>query len=158
MAWSAPRTWVTGEVVSAAMMNTNIRDNTNALIAQSAHVATSETTTSTTYVDLATVGPSVTVDTGDRTSVLLIFGQLTQNNTANSGGRSTVVVSGATTITAADNWFAGLISATANAHGVPCCVYSVAVNAGSNTFKMQYRANTSGTATFLNRSLAVMIL
>ena len=27
MAWSAPRTWVTGEVVTAALMNAEIRDN-----------------------------------------------------------------------------------------------------------------------------------
>jgi len=27
MAWTAPRTWVTGEVVTAAMMNTHVRDN-----------------------------------------------------------------------------------------------------------------------------------
>ena len=27
MAWTAPRTWVTGETVTAALMNTHIRDN-----------------------------------------------------------------------------------------------------------------------------------
>ena len=27
MAWTAPRTWVTGELVTAAFMNTYIRDN-----------------------------------------------------------------------------------------------------------------------------------
>ncbi|MFA5714991.1 MAG: hypothetical protein WC998_04595 [Candidatus Paceibacterota bacterium] len=27
MAWTAPRTWVTGEIVSAAMLNSNVRDN-----------------------------------------------------------------------------------------------------------------------------------
>lgn len=27
MAWTAPRTWTTGEVVTAAMMNTHVRDN-----------------------------------------------------------------------------------------------------------------------------------
>lgn len=31
MAWTAPRTWVTGEVVTAAIMNTHVRDNLNAL-------------------------------------------------------------------------------------------------------------------------------
>lgn len=31
MAWTAPRTWVTGEVVTASMMNTHLRDNMNAL-------------------------------------------------------------------------------------------------------------------------------
>lgn len=27
MAWTAPRTWVTGEIVTAAIMNTHVRDN-----------------------------------------------------------------------------------------------------------------------------------
>jgi len=31
MAWIAPRTWVTGEVVTAALMNTHVRDNTRYL-------------------------------------------------------------------------------------------------------------------------------
>ena len=29
MAWTAPRTWTTGELVTAAIMNTHIRDNQN---------------------------------------------------------------------------------------------------------------------------------
>ena len=33
MAWTAPRTWVTGEVVTAAVMNTHVRDNLNTLSA-----------------------------------------------------------------------------------------------------------------------------
>lgn len=31
MTWTAPRTWTTGEVVTASMMNTDVRDNTNHL-------------------------------------------------------------------------------------------------------------------------------
>ena len=31
MAWQAPRTWVVGELVTAAMMNQDVRDNTNYL-------------------------------------------------------------------------------------------------------------------------------
>jgi hypothetical protein len=31
MAWTTPRTWTAGEVVTAAMMNTHIRDNLNVL-------------------------------------------------------------------------------------------------------------------------------
>ncbi len=37
MAWTAPRTWVTGEVVTAALMNTHLRDN---LLETSAATAT----------------------------------------------------------------------------------------------------------------------
>jgi len=31
MAWTAPRTWVAGETVTAALLNTHIRDNLNAI-------------------------------------------------------------------------------------------------------------------------------
>lgn len=31
MAWTTPRTWVAGETISAAQLNANVRDNTNAL-------------------------------------------------------------------------------------------------------------------------------
>jgi hypothetical protein len=31
MAWTVPRTWVTGELVSSSMFNTNVRDNSNFL-------------------------------------------------------------------------------------------------------------------------------
>ena len=33
MAWTAPRTWVTGEVVTASIMNAHVRDNLKALAA-----------------------------------------------------------------------------------------------------------------------------
>lgn len=31
MAWTTPRTWVAGEVVTAALLNTHLRDNLNAI-------------------------------------------------------------------------------------------------------------------------------
>lgn len=31
MAWTAPRTWTTGELVTAAIMNTHVRDNLSAI-------------------------------------------------------------------------------------------------------------------------------
>ncbi len=31
MAWTSPRTWVSGEVVTAALMNTHVRDNLKAI-------------------------------------------------------------------------------------------------------------------------------
>jgi hypothetical protein len=34
MAWTTPRTWTTGEVVTAAMMNTQVRDNLLALFSR----------------------------------------------------------------------------------------------------------------------------
>lgn len=40
MSWTAPRTWVTGEVVTAAEMNTHVRDNLSAVFPASATYST----------------------------------------------------------------------------------------------------------------------
>jgi hypothetical protein len=32
VAWTTPRTWVTGEIVTATIMNTHVRDNFNAVL------------------------------------------------------------------------------------------------------------------------------
>lgn len=64
MGWTAPRTWVTGELITEAMMNAHIRDNFNYLFGSNGGQAFNSallTTGSTTYVDLgnfvaATIG------------------------------------------------------------------------------------------------------
>lgn len=45
MAWTSPRTWVAGEVVTAANMNTHVRDNMNALGLKTAWVPVLTATT-----------------------------------------------------------------------------------------------------------------
>ncbi|NDJ77546.1 MAG: hypothetical protein GYB65_14940 [Chloroflexi bacterium] len=57
MSWETPRTWVAGELVTATLLNTHLRNNLNALKAPpSAHVepvkATYYTTSSTVFVDV----------------------------------------------------------------------------------------------------------
>ncbi len=39
MAWSVPRTWVTGELVTGSIMNTHVRDNFNALLPVGTYIA-----------------------------------------------------------------------------------------------------------------------
>ena len=40
MAWTAPRTWVTGEIVTAAIMNSHVRDNQTDLDRRTSPVGT----------------------------------------------------------------------------------------------------------------------
>lgn len=64
MGWTTPRTWVTGEVVTAAEMNTNIRDNTNALARRYFIKTTTKAVTNTvTKTDL--LNGELTVASGD---------------------------------------------------------------------------------------------
>lgn len=56
MAWTAPRTWVAGETVTAALLNTHVRDDLNALTVGEVTTVTSGVgpTSGTTQLILAT--------------------------------------------------------------------------------------------------------
>jgi hypothetical protein len=123
----------------------------------SSSVATSQTTTSASYTDLATAGPAVTLTTGTKALVIVSCG-LAQSNI---GARSYIgyAVSGATTIAATDNT-AVMVQAYASG-GQMIRASSVSrlntLTAGSNTFTAKYRAST-GTSTFAEREICVIDL
>lgn len=127
----------------------------------SARVDTDQTSTSTTYTDLATVGPSVTVTTG--TKALVIF-RANVHNGNGAGNRPSIdfAVSGATTRSAGDTTNAVMSSGTAisASDALRPSVVGFAVvtlTAGSNTFTLKYKTN-SGTPGWSNREIAVINL
>jgi hypothetical protein len=115
-----------------------------------ATVATLQSTTSTSYTDLATAGPAVTVTTGTKALVIVTSEQY--NNSAGEHARHGYAVSGATTI-AATNAEAFVM----NNYGRFSAVSIVTLTAGSNTFTSKYSVN-SGTGNFGNRTIFVMNL
>lgn len=179
MAWTAPMTAVSGDIWTSAQFNAHIRDNlletmpgkataanriyvSNGLnsiaerVPSTATVATSQTTSSTSYTDLATVGPAVTVTTG---TAAIVWAVARMQHSSGSGETSfSVAVSGATTIAANDEWRghqAGVTAANPNRFGV--CHFFTNLTAGSNTFTVKYK--TSGaTATFQDRDIIVVPL
>lgn len=178
MAWTAPMTAVSGTIWTSAQFNAHIRDNlletmpgkataANRMFASNglnsigervptqATVATSQTTTSTSYTNLATVGPAVTVTTG-KSALVWIAAEM--SHSSNAEVSASVAVSSATTIDASDNWRAmqsGTTSGNANRFAV--CHLFTTLTPGSNVFTMKYRT-ASGTATFVNRDLVVLPL
>lgn len=116
-------------------------------------VLTSESTSSTSYVALTTPD-TVTLTTG--TSVLVLFGANVRGS-GNVDVSAAIDVSGATTIAAADG--------VSNTKGFSSSTQTwrigrgivMTVTAGSNTFAIKYKANTS-TATIMNRVLVVIPL
>jgi hypothetical protein len=180
MAWTAPMTAASGTVWTAAQYNTHIRDNLletmpakataanrifastgpNAIaerVPSSASVATSQTTTSTSYTNLATVGPAVTVTTGTKA---IAFGQAyMENNTTNVASAFSIAVSGATTLAASDVGCARSVvtGSTQSNHWGFAHMFDT-LNAGSNTFTMQYKVTAASTGTFANRELIVIPL
>jgi hypothetical protein len=117
-----------------------------------ATISTMQATSSTTYTDLVTVGPSVTVTTG--TKVLVIIGAYIEA----SGGLSymSFEISGATTSAASDTTSTG-----SNGGSALRAYYSraqvVTVTAGSNTFTAKYRT-WGGNRDFERRDIFVMAL
>ena len=119
-----------------------------------ATVATSQTTSSVTYTDLATAGPAVTLTTGTK---VLVF---TNTEVSTASGRyvfADFAISGATTRAASDDTCIKMgtdADAMQTRNGV---ANLMTVTAGSNTFTMKYRVN-AGTNSFINRSIIVVAL
>jgi hypothetical protein len=113
----------------------------------SQNVATAQTTTSTSYADLATVGPTATV-TSKGTRALVLWG-LTQATTSGSCA-SSVAVSGSTTVAAADSH--GTVGSDGGRTSIGWALFTI--TPGSNTYTLRYRV-TGGTGTFLDRRMLV---
>lgn len=116
-----------------------------------ATVATSETTTSGSYVDLTTPGPAVTVETGTVAEVTV--GGHIQQSAAGITSYMTYAVSGATTVAAADLPAVGVSN---NAIVIASRTTVVTgLTPGSNVFTAKYKVNGAGTGTFMNRTIHV---
>jgi hypothetical protein len=122
-----------------------------------AFIDTQQTTASTTYVNLATVGPTVTLTTG--TSAFVVFGCWgTDTGNAGNNQKMSVAVSGATTVAASDTWMAFGSEGLNGVSMVSGYLFST-LNAGSNTFTAQYcKSGGSSTAEFTRRFLQVFAL
>jgi len=121
-----------------------------------ATVATAQTRTLTSYGDLTTVGPSITATTG--TKAIVWFQSRMGNSSANAETSVSVAVSGATTISASDDWRLLQSGCAANSINRGGMVHMfTGLTAGSNTFTMKYRVS-GGTGTFQDRSLILFPL
>ena len=180
MAWIAPMTAVANSVWTSTQYNVHVRDNllaseaavvtaagqivfstaANTLAARtpnSAAVATSETTSTTSYTDLATTGPQVTITTG--TIALIYVGCHMSNSTIGAASYMSYGVTSATSITALEDWgisWDGSAFASGAAR-IGAWHYVSNLNTGSNIFTAKYKVE-SGTGTFLNRELIVFPL
>lgn len=117
-------------------------------------VTNAETTTSTSYTNLATVGPSVTVTSGAK--ILIGVNAEVGNNTVNAGSLMSVDISGAHTAAATDTYCFGGTSSTANASDRgSMMVLLTSITPGSSTYTAKYRVS-SGTGSFDDRRLTVI--
>ena len=121
----------------------------------SAQVLTAQTTSSTSYTDLATAGPAVTLTTGTSALVLVIAGYV-DLSAVGPGCAMSFAVSGATTIAASDD-YRGVLSADSgyNASSIAMLTKLTTLTAGSNTFTAKYRQTAASTGEYINRSITV---
>lgn len=116
-------------------------------------VATSETTASTTFVDLATVGPSATVTVPTNGLVLCVASADEGTTTGGTLAASIQVVRGAVSL--------GTFSQT-NGPALATMTSTVFVDvpaAGAQTYKLQYKSSSgAATQTFANRKLWVVAM
>ena len=126
----------------------------SALTTATATVATSQSTSSVTYTDLATAGPAVTLTTGTK---VLVF---TNTEVSTAAGRyvfADFAISGATTRAASDDTCIKMGTDADSMQSRNGVANLMTVTAGSNTFTMKYRVN-AGTNSFINRSIIVVAL
>lgn len=122
--------------------------------AATATVATSETTASTSYVDLTTTTDTVTVTIGNSGMALVLL----QSLGSNTGGTNYIgfALSSGNTVAASDSYaivLSGHASGVQTQVGAPFLL--TGLTAGSTTFKMKYRVS-AGTGTFANRRISVI--
>lgn len=186
MTWTSPKTFTANSALTAADLNTFLRDNllqttaakavnpgamfvtsgNNSIderLSKADYVAASESTTSNAAagVNLTTAGPAVQVTTGTRAIVFLycqIFWTPVTSGGAGAQAQMGYAVSGNTTIAFDTNKSVVMQHATTNrGQRVGICVVETALTPGSNTFTAKYRsASTSVHANFSDRRLAVM--
>lgn len=121
-----------------------------------ATVATGQTTTSTSYTDLTTVGPAATITTG--TKALVFITSNIDNQSNNGQGHIGFAVSGASTVAAADAQALHYYSSGSIALQYGAAYYVSGLTAGSNTFTLKYKSGNGSTQYFANRQITVMDL
>lgn len=182
MAWTTPIQFVSNAVLTAAQLNTTIRDNlletmaAKALGVEGEYFATSgynqissravmynsifnitDRTTSSSYVDLASFGPSVTGETG--TTAIAFVSAMMQKNAGSDVRNEAVIgieVSGASgRIEPNDDDSLKCAREDQGVAQFSHLIYFTDLTPGSNTFTMKYKIS-GGTCYFSRRTLIVM--
>jgi hypothetical protein len=123
-----------------------------------AYVGTKQNTTSSTYTDLSTSGPAVTLTTGTKALVIVSFEGT--NRAANRSAWMSFAVSGASTVSATDTNALKITQSTLDwePFRASSATLVTGLTAGSNTFTAKYRSDTITTCTadFAYREILVI--
>lgn len=141
MAWTTPRTWVAGEVPTAAIMNAHVRDNLNALKDPPTDLDqnwnTTISTTSTSFVNIT--GADVTITTtGGRAMIGFQISQTSSGGTSSDFTCYEITIDG----TAVSGHANGVLITYTGAP-ISFTHLTAALSAGAHTIRVQWRVNTA---------------
>lgn len=145
--------WTAGLDITADRLN----DMWEAILrdkAATATTATLETSASTSYTNLATVGPAVTLTSAGTIALCLFESVMFNNSAATNGTLMSVAVSGATTTAAADTDSLKVTAGNAGVGFRSCAFAVLTITPGSNTYTAKYRVG-GGTSGWQDRKLWV---
>lgn len=148
----------TSKVLTAMINNAAVTADKLSTGAAASDVATSETTTSTSYTGLTTP-QAVTVTVGANGLLLVEFGcRMSQSATGNAS-RASVALSGGNTVASSDNYacYQRSTSSTAEIAQANRSKLFTGLAAGSTTVTMQFKV-AAGTGTYLDRTLLAIPL
>ena len=124
---------------------------------KTAETFATETTTSTSYTNLTTTGPAVTVTVPASGRVLVMLSVKAWNSIANEGNYMAHAMSGANTSSGSDAFLRASGPSTTDA-GMTSSIYEVGgLTPGSTTFTAKYRVG-GGTGSFAARRIVVIPL
>lgn len=119
--------------------------------AQSARVDASETTTSTTYTDLTTAGPTVSgLSAG---TYIVLFGAQASSSVATIASLMSISANAAAAV---DGDSCATSVLTSNYQTAVAKAITATVSSSNNSFQCKYRTNGAATATFLYRWIVVL--
>lgn len=141
--------YTAGSLLTAQLLNSILSANS-----VQNFIGTNQTTSTTSYTDLSTVGPSVTINSQGGTALVFWSAGMFSGDATVRGGYCDFAISGATTRAASDS-SALIVTASNSGAGFRNMQFTwVAVNPGSNTFTLKYKS-LSGSFAFQNRLLFV---
>lgn len=181
MAWTTPMTATSNSTLTAAQWNTHVRDNlletgpakataagrllvtdgANSIterVVGHAYIGTAQSTTSSTFTDLSTPGPAVSVVTG--TTAVCWWSVQAVHGTQNTGMQTSIAVTGASSIdpsTAGGDALYNGLGANAAFRVAQVHVFDT-LTPGTNTFTVKYQCPSGTSAQFSERLLVVMAL
>lgn len=150
MAWSTPKTWSTGELVTSSLLNTHLRDQLIFLKdpptgQYTLNQGSDYTTTSSTYVDVDGTNLALTLVTAGGDVLVGFYGTF-QHSTANAAVALDISVDGVRQ-GGDDGLITGRAASTQNGY-LPIAFVAMVrgLSAGSHTIKLQWKT-TAATAT-----------